>query len=171
MLAVQSTFSRLRDLHQRVQPLFESFGFESPSATALAHDLPTTIERAIIQHCPSFSREVGKPLQREGRDWEVKVSKDSGLTINRGKVVDGESYIVVNYRENTQAGSVWVLWDARDHYFSSKRSNSHARTLLMSLSASQIEMLQFTPASASGKRLTTAPAKATLRQRRRQRAV
>lgn len=171
VLAVQSTFSRLRELHQRVQPMFETAGFEPASATAMVHDLPQTIEQAILQHCPSFSRQPGRPLQRDGRDFEIRVAKDSGLTIARSKIVDGENYLVVNYRENAQVAGVWVLWDARDHYFSSKRSNSHARTLLMQLSASQIEVLQFSPRMVAAHARPASMAKAGLAGRRRSRRI
>ena len=52
-------------------------------------------------------------------DWtarEVKICKDSGLTINQSKVIKGENYIVVNYKANSIVKSVWVLWEAQDRF-------------------------------------------------------
>ena len=171
VLAVQATFTRLRDLHDRVRPLFESARFDLVSPTTMVRDLGDAIERALLQQCPSFSRPAGARLQREGRDWELRVSKDSGLTIPRARVVDGDHFLVVNYRDNGQVAGVWVLWDARDHYFSSKRSNSHARTLLMDLAAPQIEVLQFAPRAAASSKRAPSMVKASLPRRRRLRAV
>jgi hypothetical protein len=61
--------------------------------------------------------------------WEVKICKDSGLTIDQSKVIDGENYIVVNYKANSLVKSIWVLWEAQDDFFSPRLKNSDARTL------------------------------------------
>jgi hypothetical protein len=70
----------------------------------------------------------------------VKICKDSGLTINQSKHVAGESYIVVNYRANSQVTSIWVLWNARDEFFSARRSNTNARSLSRTVAAQSIEV-------------------------------
>ncbi len=146
MLAVQSAFTKLRNLYHKVQPIFESYGFTPPSPGVIARDLSEKIETSIAQHCPSFSKGTGTAdLERDGRAWEVKVCKDSGLTINQSKVIAGENYIVVNYKANTQVVRVWVLWDAQDHFFSSRHANSNARALLKSVAASRIDVLQSAP--------------------------
>jgi hypothetical protein len=33
-------------------------------------------------------------------------------------VINGENYIVVNYRANSVVRSIWVLWNAEDRFFS-----------------------------------------------------
>jgi len=127
--AVESTFLKLRNLYNDIRPRFEQYGFTPPSAGVIARDLSETIEIAIVQHCPSFAKGVGHcDLQRQGDQWEVKVCKDSGLTINQNKTIGGENYIVVNYRANTQVVRVWVLWQAQDSFFSAKKANSNARS-------------------------------------------
>jgi hypothetical protein len=61
----------------------------------MARDLSEKIEASIIQHCDSFTKGVGHcDLCRLGADWEVKVCKDSGMTINQSKTIAGENYIV-----------------------------------------------------------------------------
>src|SRR5881392_3209735 len=95
ILAVNSAFRKLKNLYAKVVPIFEDFGFTPPAAGVIARDLSEKIEKAIIQHCESFSKGTGHcDLCRFGRDWEVKVCKDSGMTINQSKVIDGENYIV-----------------------------------------------------------------------------
>jgi len=50
-----------------------------------------------VRHCATFERGGGHcDLARLGREWAVKICKDSGLTINQSKVIGGESYIVIN---------------------------------------------------------------------------
>lgn len=142
VLAVKSAFTKLKNLYTRIVPIFDEYGFKPPSAGVVARDLSEKIETSIVQHCPSFSRGDGHAdLQRFGKPWEVKICKDSGLTINQSKVIRGESYIVVNYRANSEVTKVWVLWNARDAYFSERRSNSNARSLDMTRAAGAIEIL------------------------------
>src|SRR5207237_9870413 len=118
VLAVNSAFRKLNNLYARIVPIFEDFGFTPPSAGVIARDLSEKIEKAIIQHCESFTKGVGHcDLCRFDQDWEVKICKDSGLTINQSKVIDGENYIVVNYKANSLVKSVWVLWEAKDRSF------------------------------------------------------
>jgi len=115
VLAAKSAFRKLRNLYTKIVPIFEDFGFTPPSPGVIARDLSEKIEKAITQHCTSFTTGRGAcDLCRDGEDWEVKVCKDSGLTINQSKVINGENYIVVNYGADSQIRSVWVLWHAHD---------------------------------------------------------
>lgn len=167
VLAVQSAFSKLRHLYHKIQPIFESLGFVAPSPGVIAHDLSEKIAASIVQHCPSFTRgQFHGDLQRDGFDWEVKVCRDSGLMINQSKVIKGESYVVVNYKADAQVVQVWVLWNAHDHFFSSRRANSHARALISTVSSTHIQVLQ--SAAAPRKAIGAAPtmAKADLKKRR-----
>jgi len=59
----------------------------------------------------------------------VKICKDSGLTINQSKVINGESYIVANYKANSLVKSIWVSWNAEERFFSPRLENSNARSL------------------------------------------
>ena len=100
-------------------PIFENYGFKPPSPGVVARDLSEKIETSIVQHCPSFSKGPKHcDLSRGGCEWEVKVCKDSGLTINQSKQIAGENYIVVNYRTQTQVARIWILWNATDELFS-----------------------------------------------------
>jgi hypothetical protein len=142
VLAVKSVFSRLRKLYKEITPIFLEYGFTPPSAGVMARDLSERIEKSIVQHCDSFTR--GRKfcdLSRAGRDWEVKIAKHSGLTINSVKPIDGETFIVVNYTDDITVGKVWVLWNAHDELFSPKRPRSQARALLMAAAASHIDTL------------------------------
>jgi hypothetical protein len=142
VLAVNSAFRKLKNLYAKVVPIFEDFGFTPPSAGVIARDLSEKIEKAIIQHCNSFSKGNGHcDLCRFGHDWEVKICKDSGLTINQSKVIDGENYIVVNYKANSVVKSIWVLCEAQDRFFSPRLKNSNARTLNRDAAKDHIEMI------------------------------
>jgi len=72
---------------------------------------------------------------------EVKICKDPGLTINQSKVINGESYIVVNYKANSLVKSIWVLWIAEDRFFSPRLKNSNARSLNRDAAAGNIEVI------------------------------
>ena len=142
VLAVKSAFTKLRNLYARIVPVFDEYGFKPPSAGVVARDLSEKIETSIVQHCPTFSRgDDHADLKRFGRPWEVKICKDSGLTINQSKVIRGECYIVVNYRANSDVRKIWVLWNARDLLFSERRANSNARSLDLRRAADSIEIL------------------------------
>ena len=118
LLAVNSAFRKLKNLYAKIVPIFEDFGFTPPSAGVIARDLSEKIEKAIIQHCESFSKGAGhSDLCRFDQDWEVKICKDTGLTINQSKVINGENYIVVNYKANSLVKPIWVLWNAEDRFF------------------------------------------------------
>src|SRR5215467_7376228 len=84
VLAVKSAFRKLKNLYSTIVPHFEDFGFKPPAPGVIARDLSEKIEKAIIQHCESFTKGTGHcDLCRFGQDWEVKVCKDSGMTINQ----------------------------------------------------------------------------------------
>lgn len=177
-LAVQSAFKKLKNLYAAIAPIFQSYGFTAPSPGVIARDLSEKIEASIIQHCASFSKGLGHcDLCRGGEDWEVKIAKKSGLTINQSKQIAGENYIVVNYRANSQVTRIFVLWAATDACFSERRSNTNARSLIMAIAAQKIEILYEAPSAARGAKmvpdLAAAPvaratmAKATLRTNRR----
>jgi hypothetical protein len=141
-LAVNSAFRKLKNLYARIVPVFEDFGFTPPSAGVIARDLSEKIEKAIIQHCESFTKGDGHcDLCRFDQDWEVKICKDSGLTINQSKVIKGEHYIVVNYKANSVVRSIWVLWNAEDRFFSPRLKNSNARSLNRDAAAGNIEVI------------------------------
>src|SRR5256885_14684232 len=59
VLAVNSVFRKLKNLYARIVPVFEDFGFTPPSDGVIARDLSEKIEKAIIQHCASFSKGSG----------------------------------------------------------------------------------------------------------------
>src|SRR5712692_2033552 len=121
VLAVSSAFRKLKNLYAKIVPIFESYGFTPPSAGVIARDLSEKIEASIIQHCESFTKGSGHcDLCRFDTDWEVKICKDSGLTINQSKVINGENYIVVNYKANSVVKKIWILWDAQDQFFSAR---------------------------------------------------
>jgi hypothetical protein len=142
VLAVSSAFRKLKNLYAKIVPIFEDFGFTPPSAGVIARDLSEKIEKAIIQHCESFSKGSGHcDLCRFDQDWEVKICKDSGLTINQSKVIDGENYIVVNYKANSLVKSVWILWEAHDRFFSPRLKNSNARTINRQTASANIEVI------------------------------
>src|SRR5436190_1627135 len=142
VLAVNSAFRKLKNLYARIVPVFEDFGFTPPSAGVIARDLSEKIERAIIQHCESFTKGVGHcDLCRFDADWEVKICKGSGLTINQNKSIAGENYIVVNYKANSIIRGIWILWNAEDRFFSPRVQNSNARRILHGVAAANIEVI------------------------------
>jgi hypothetical protein len=148
VLAVKSAFSRLKNLYKKITPAFVEYGFTPPSPGVLARDLSERIEKSIIQHCESFSRgEKHCDLSRAGCDWEVKIAKGSGLTINQSKQIAGETYIVVNYTADIQVTKIWILWRAADAMFSQRKPNTNARALLLGLAESSTEILFSTPPS------------------------
>jgi hypothetical protein len=141
-LAVHSAFRKLKNLYTKIVPIFQSYGFTPPSAGVIARDLSEKIEASIIQHCESFTKGTGHcDLCRLGEDWEVKICKDSGLTINQSKVIKGETYIVVNYKANSVVTKIWILWNAQDRFFSPRKSNTNARSLNIHDAASNVEVI------------------------------
>lgn len=173
VVAAKSAFAKLKNLYKEITPIIERYGFTVPSAGVIARDLSEKIEASIVQHCGSFSKGEGHAdLTRNGQDWEVKICKDSGLTINQSKTVAGENYIIVNYKAASQVTRVWVLWNAADELFSPRKTNTNARSLRTSDAASHIEVLF----SASGtaalpERAQPATAKAMLARKRASRTA
>jgi len=144
-LAVQSAFRKLKNLYAKIVPIFQSYGFTPPSAGVIARDLSEKIEASIIQHCESFTGGKGHcDLCRFDEDWEVKICKDSGLTINQSKVIRGENYIVVNYRANSEVTKIWILWNAQDALFSARKANTNARALNLAAAANHVEVIYAT---------------------------
>jgi hypothetical protein len=142
VLAVNSAFRKLKNLYSKIQPIFEDFGFTPPSAGVIARDLSEKIEKAIIQHCESFTKGNGHcDLCRFDQDWEVKICKDSGLTINQSKVINCENYIVVNYKAKSIVRSIWILWAAQDKFFSPRLKNSNARSIDRHAAVGHIEVI------------------------------
>lgn len=150
VLAVNSAFRKLKNLYDKILPIFDNYGFRPPSAGVVARDLSEKIEAEIVRHCATFERGTGHcDLCRFEADWEVKICKDSGLTINQSKVVSGENYIVVNYKANSLVKSIWVLWDAQDRFFSPRLKNSNARTINRAAASDHIEVIFDAPKPAS----------------------
>lgn len=142
ILAVRSAFLKLRNLYEKITPVFDEYGFRAPSAGVVARDLSEKIETSIIQHCRTFTRGLRHAdLARFNKRWEVKICKDSGLTINQSAVIDGENYIVINYKNNSIVKKVWVLWEARDEFFSVRRRNSNARTVDQSKARVRVQVI------------------------------
>ena len=168
--AVKSVFSRVGKLYGQITPAFIDYGFKPPSPGVLARELSEKIEASIVQHCGTFSGGHGHcDLCRNGFDWEVKIAKNSGLTINQCKQVAGETYIVVNYTSDGQVKKIWVLWRPDDTMFSPRRGNANARAVRVSQAQSQIEVLYEAPKKIAGKLATIGkpqPAKAALAQKK-----
>jgi hypothetical protein len=51
VLGAKSVFKKLKNLYEKVAPVFQDYGFTPPSAGVIARDLSEKIEKAIIQHC------------------------------------------------------------------------------------------------------------------------
>ena len=142
VLAVKSAFLKLKNLYDKITPVFDEYGFRAPSAGVVARDLSEKIETSIIQHCRTFTHGLRHDdLARFNKRWEVKICKDSGLTINQSSVINGENYIVVNYKDNSRVKKIWILWEAQDNFFSPKRQNSNARTVDMRTATSHVQII------------------------------
>jgi hypothetical protein len=143
VVAAESVFSKLRKMQSEIAPIYRRYGFDAPSAGVAARDLSEKIEASIVQHCESFAKGQGNcDLARHGCEWEVKIcGKSTGLTINQNKNVHGENYIVVNYTPDTRVSKVWVLWEARDEFFSPRERNSNARHMRLRDALPNIEWL------------------------------
>ena len=131
--AAKSVFRKLENLYKKIEPIFVECGFTSSSSGVVARDLSEKIESSIRQHCLTFRKGIRhQDLSRYNKRWEVKICKNSVLTINQSATVNKGNYIVINYDANFQIKLVWVLWNAQDRFFSQKKSNSNARHLLKS---------------------------------------
>lgn len=140
--AIYSVFLRLRNFHEDIKPLSQKYGLTLQGPGLIARDLSEQIEVAIRQHCLSFAK--GRDhcdLARGDENWEVKVCRDSGLTINQSTAVEGKNYIVTNYLSTGQITRIWVLWNAADVFFSPRRANSNARALRLAKARPNIQML------------------------------
>jgi hypothetical protein len=142
VVAVESAFLKLKNLYDRITPVFDEYGFKAPSAGVVARDLSEKIETSIMQHCRTFVRGLKhNDLARFNKRWEVKICKNSGLTINQSSVIEGENYIVVNYQDNSRVKKIWILWEAQDTFFSPRRKNSNARTVDLRTAAPQVQIV------------------------------
>jgi hypothetical protein len=113
-----------------------------PSAGVIARDLSEKIEKAIIQHCESFTQGE-RPLRPVPFRSGLGGQDLQGLRANdqQSKVINGESYIVVNYKANSLVKSIWMLWNAEDRFFSPRLANSNARSLRREAAAANIEVI------------------------------
>ena len=113
IVAAESAFLKLANLYAELLPIFTRYGFKPQSAGVISRDVSEKIEEQIILHCSTFTRGDGfADLARHGQQWEVKICKGSGLTINQNSQIHGENYIVVNYTKYSTLRRVWVLWEA-----------------------------------------------------------
>ncbi len=112
-------------------------------------------------HCSTFTKGAGfADLARHGQQWEVKICKGRGLTINGSARINGENYIVVNYSKPSNLRRVWILWTAEDRFFTPRKEHLQLRTILADVASANIEIvfdvaqsLQFHPGqSDSGRR-------------------
>jgi hypothetical protein len=58
-LAVNFAFRKMKNLYARIVPVFEDFGCTPAITGVIARDLSEKIEKAIIQHCDSFTKGGG----------------------------------------------------------------------------------------------------------------
>src|SRR5947207_8373271 len=90
-LAVNSAFRKLKNLYVKIVPVFEDFGFTPPSAGVIARDLSEKIEKAIIQHCESFTKGSGHcnpmPVRRRlgSENLQRLRSDDQSIEGNQGR--------------------------------------------------------------------------------------
>lgn len=133
------------DAHQVLDPLHGVRPFHTACRLTnanIARDLSEKIEKAIIQPCGSLTKGNGHcDLCRFGQDWEVKNLRGLGLDHNQSKVINGEKYIVVNYKANSIVKSIWVLRAAEDRFFSPRLKNPNVRTVNRETAISNIETL------------------------------
>ena len=142
VIAAKSVFLKLENLYKEITPIFSEYGFTPPSSGVIARDLSEKIEKSIIQHCSTFVKGLKhSDLSRFNKSWEVKICKNSGLTINQSATIKGENYIVINYNSESRIKLAWVLWKAQNHFFSPRKPNSNARSLLKSEARGSIEEL------------------------------
>jgi len=55
-------------------------------------------------------------------------------------VINGEKYIVVNYKANSVVKAIWILWHAEARLFS-RLKNPNARSIYREAAAANIEMI------------------------------
>jgi hypothetical protein len=142
IVAAESAFLKLANLYEELLPIFARYGFKPQSAGVVSRDVSEKIEEQIILHCKSFTRGDGfADLARHGQQWEVKICKGNGLTINQNAQISGENYIVVNYANYSSLRRVWVLWEAEDRFFTPRRPHLNLRTIIAPAAAPNIEVI------------------------------
>ncbi|MEQ1868404.1 MAG: hypothetical protein ABL961_00070 [Vicinamibacterales bacterium] len=103
----------LEALHEKIAPVFQSYGVSSPSAETMAMNLAMEIATAIAQHCPTFPGSIRRVDPRLAADpWDVKVCKTSGRPMDPSASVNGKTSLVVNYRAKAQVVRIWAVWQA-----------------------------------------------------------
>jgi hypothetical protein len=142
VVAAESAFLTLGKLYKELLPIFGKYGFKPQSAGVISRDISEKIEEQIVLHSDSFTRGARFcDLARQAQDWEVKVCKDRGLTINQSAQIHGENYIVVNYVKPSTLRRVWILWQAEDRFFTARKPNLNLRTILHDIARSNIEVV------------------------------
>jgi hypothetical protein len=160
IVAAESAFLKLANLYAELLPIFTRYGFKPQSAGVISRDVSEKIEEQIILHCNTFTRGAGfADLAREGQQWEVKICKGNGLTINQNAQIHGENYIVVNYSNYSTLRRVWVLWRAEDRFFTPRKPKLNLRTIVAGVAAPNVEVIFDAPPAkaAPGRGARTAP--------------
>jgi hypothetical protein len=142
VVAAESAFLKLANLYEELLPIFARYGFKPQSAGVVSRDVSEKIEEQIILHSKTFTRGTGfSDLGRHGEQWEVKICKGKGLTINQNAQIHGENYIVVNYANYSSLRRVWVLWQAEDRFFTPRKPNLNLRTILPEIASANVEII------------------------------
>jgi len=68
-------------------------------------------------------------------------AKGNRLTINQNAHIDGENYIVVNYTAFSTLRRVWILWEAKDEFFTPRKANLNLRTIIAAIAESNSETI------------------------------
>ena len=87
------------------------------------------------------------------------------MTINQSAQIDGENYIVVNYDSFSDLRRIWILWAARDEFFTARRRNLNLRTIIREAARENVEIIhqaETRPASKTGTTPALRMAKASL---------
>jgi hypothetical protein len=136
VVAAESVFLKIANMHDELRPIFVRYGFRMQSAGVVSRDISEKIEEQIVLHCKTCTRDQGfSDLGRHGQRWEVKIAKGKGLTINQSSQIRGENYIVVNYLKHSALRRVWVLWEAEDQFFTPLKPHLNLRTILSDVAA------------------------------------
>jgi hypothetical protein len=142
IVAAESTFLKLANLYAELLPIFSRYGFKPQSAGVVSRDVSEKIEEQIVLHCSTFTKGKGfADLARHDQRWEVKICKGNRLTINQNARIEGENYIVVNYTAFSTLRRVWILWEARDEFFTPRKANLNLRTIVPALADANSETI------------------------------
>ena len=77
------------NLYAKIIPIFEDFGFTPPSVGVIARDLSEKIEKAIIQHCESFTKgDRHSDLLTTRRRRRANVKDDYLAGVDRAEAAD-----------------------------------------------------------------------------------